>query len=219
MINQTKFTIIAATLLLSSTVLAGPAETAKDFLSFAYGKEVDINTICLPNDDLWMLGGKSNPEALKAIESAKINAKNTGVTIDVVGRDIAMVELRDGKVDASFNLESVYGIHRRLILSFIYASLLQEKETLARLATHPGNVSFGKAPKTSYGDMDQYGEILSILPVIRSSQPASDKQSRSITYRMPLGAEGFSLRLVKNDNTWKVDTSSKLTVPLEFFFK
>ena len=214
-----KSKIIVVTLLLGSTEWAGPVETAKDFLSFAYGKEVDINTLCLPNDDLWMLSGKSNPEALKALESAKIKAKGTGVTIDIIGRDIAVVELRDGKVDASFNLESVYGIHRRLILNFIYASLLQEKETLARLVTHPGNVSFGKAPKAGYGDMDQYGEILSLLPVIRSSQPASDKQSRSITYRLPLGPEGVSLRLGKNDNTWKVDTSSKLTVPLEFFFK
>jgi hypothetical protein len=214
-----KYALLTVALVLSPLSFAGPAETAKEFFSFAYGKEVDIKALCHPHHDLWMLKGGRNDEALKAIESAEFKVKSSGVMIDLIGRDIAMVELRDGKVDPSFNLETVYGMHRRLILSFIYAALPQESETIARLVTHPKNVSLGKAPKVSYGDMDQYGEIIALLPVVRSSQPESDKQSHSITYRMPLGSDGLSLRLVKNGNTWKIDTSTKVTVPLEFFFK
>lgn len=205
--------------MVSSLSFAGPVETAKEFLSFAYGKEVDINALCHPHDDLWMLSGIRNDEALEALGAAKLKVKSTGVVIDVIGRDIAMVEMREGKVDPSFNLEAAYGIHRRLVLNFIYASLPQDSDAIARLVTHPKNVSFGRAPKVSYGDMDQYGEIIALLPVVRFSKPGNDKQSHSITYRLPLGPEGLLLRLVKAGNTWKIDTSSKVTLPLEFFFR
>lgn len=213
-----KSLIIASCLLITAALSAAPADVAKEFLAYAYGKEgVNIQELCLPHDDLWMLRGLPNPSGLKAVDGVEIKLKQSGVFIGVVGRDMAVVELKGGKVDATYNLEMIYGLQRRLILDFLYSSLLQDKEALARIVTVPANISFGKAPKAGYGDMDQYGEILGMLPVVRLSKSDSDKESRSITYRVPLAPEGLALRLVKQGNTWKIDTSTKLTVPLEFF--
>jgi hypothetical protein len=40
-----------------------------------------------------------------------------------------------------------------------------------------------------------------------------------VTYKVPLGKNGFELKLVKIGNTWKVDSRENLNVPLEFFFR
>jgi hypothetical protein len=67
--------------------------------------------------------------------------------------------------------------------------------------------------------MDQYGSIIELMPVVRSSKPAEDAKSRTVTYRIPIGEAALSLTLVKDGSTWKIDTSKTVRVPLEFFFR
>jgi hypothetical protein len=87
------------------------------------------------------------------------------------------------------------------------------------MVTNIENIDFGGATKASYGDMDVYAQILGILPILRSSDPSNDIKSKSVTYKVPLGKNGFELKLVKIGNTWKVDSRENLNVPLEFFFR
>jgi hypothetical protein len=67
--------------------------------------------------------------------------------------------------------------------------------------------------------MDQYGSIIELMPVVRSSKPADDAKSRTVTYRVPLGEEALALTLIKDGSTWRIDTSKSVRVPLEFFFR
>jgi hypothetical protein len=76
-----------------------------------------------------------------------------------------------------------------------------------------------EGPKAAPGDMDQYGSILEMLPVVRASKPADDAKSRTVTYRVPIGEEVLTLTLLKDGSTWKIDTSKAVRVPLGFFFR
>lgn len=216
-----QFTILLFLALTSCVFSApSPAESARTFLLFQYGKDIaNITDICLPSKDLWMLQGKSNPQQQKLVQDTKIRVGANGLFMDTIERDICIVEMKDGKVDPAFNLELVYGMHRKLVLQFLYCSLLQENDQLARLVTNIENVSFGGAPKASYGDMDVYSEILSILPVTRCSTPSVDAESKSASYRIPLGDQITTLTIIRSDGLWKIDTSKKITVPLKFFWR
>lgn len=212
--------ILLSLVLTASCASAAHGSAAKKFLTFSYGgDDTSINEICQPNDDLWMLRGTRNPEAIQAVESAPINLKDPGIYTGIVGRDLCVVEMRQGKIDPSFNLSMVYSLHRNLILHFLYASLIQDRQQIAGLVTKPDNVSFGKAKAVPQGDMDVYLGVLGMLPIVRASTPAADKASKSITYRLPLDEHGFELRLQKQGNTWKIDTEKKIKVPLGFFFQ
>lgn len=215
-----KLYLVLGFLLFNFVLHATLSDTAKALLMYTYGKDdVDIQSKCTPNEDIWMLKGPYDKEQLHAVEATKIKISKSGVYSGLIGKEVCFIELREGKVDPSFNLDPVYAFHRRLILELIYSSLLQDKETLKNIVTNVENVSFGKAPKAGSGDMDQYGSIISMIPIVRSSSPSSDKISKSITYRIPLGKNGFSLRLVMKENRWKIDSSSKIELPLEFFFQ
>ena len=217
-VMRTALRLIA--LLLLVTPAAQSAEpVAKQFLRYVYGADgIALTNICHSSDDLWMLRGARNTNALAALNTLQFDAKGTGVVSGIVGTDIYFVELRDGRVDPAFNLDGIYMMHRKLVLMFLYASLSGDQTTLRRLSTDASKVQI-VGPKAAPGDMDQYGSIIEMMPVVRASKPVEDAKSRTVTYRVPLGDAALSLTLVKDGNTWKVDTSKTIRVPLEFFFR
>jgi hypothetical protein len=208
-----------ALLLLAAPVAHSAEPVAKQFLRYTYGADgIELTNICHPSDDVWMLRGARNTNALADLNRMQIEAKGTGVVSGVVGTDIYFVEMRDGRVDPAFNLDGVYTLHRKLVLMFLYAALSRDQTMLRRLATDATKVQI-IGPKAAPGDMDQYGSILEMMPVVRASKPAEDAKSRTVTYRVPIGETALSLTLLKEGNTWKVDTSKTVRVPLEFFFR
>ena len=49
------------------------ATAANQFLQYVHGAEgVEIEKLCVPNDDLWMLRGAQNPPALAQLAEEKI---------------------------------------------------------------------------------------------------------------------------------------------------
>jgi hypothetical protein len=109
--------------------------------------------------------------------------------------------------------------HRELILQFIYAALTQDQTALRRMTTKSGNVRFDGTKPPASSDLGQYQEIVARMPVVRSSSPAADKISKSVSYRLPLGAKGLVLRLLRRDGSWLIDTDTVVQVPLEVLFK
>jgi len=197
-----------------------PAEVVRSFMAYQYGGDVpEIAQLCTPNSDLWMLRGPDQPKKRAALSQLEVKIGSTGVFMDLVQQDICIVELKDGRVDPQFNLALVYRMHQQLVLQFLYQSLLQDTQELSPLVTNMANVSFGGAPKASMGDMDVYANILSLIPVVRASPPEADAKSQSVSYRLPLGDEIFTVRIVRRDGTWKIDTDKKITVPLKYFWR
>jgi hypothetical protein len=208
-----------ATLLVSVSAAQCAEPAAKQFLRYIYGADaIELTNVCHPSDDAWMLRGTRNTNALVALDALKIASKPSGITSGLVGTDIYFIETRDGKVDPTFNLDGTYVIHRQLVLRFIYSALSQNRGMLGRLVTDASKVKID-GPKAAPGDMDQYGSIIELMPVVRSSKPADDAKSRTVTYRVPLGEEALALTLIKDGSTWKIDTSKSVRVPLEFFFR
>ena len=206
-------------LLMACTVVQAAEPAAKQFLRHIYGADgIVLADICYPSDDLWMLRGVKNPEALAALDELKFDSRPTGITSGVVRMDLYFIETRDGKVDPAFNLDGVYHIQRQLVQYFIYYVLAGNQQKLEGLVTDASKVEI-VGPRAMPGEMGQYSSIIGMMPVVRSSKPANDAKTRTFTYRVPIGEEALSLTLVKNGNTWKIDTSSKVRVPLEFFFR
>jgi hypothetical protein len=208
-----------AILLVSASAAQCAEPAAKQFLRYIYGADgIELTSICHPSDDVWMLRGAKNTNALVALDALKIASKPSGITSGLVGTDIYFIETRDGKVDPTFNLDGIYVMHRQLVLRFIYSALSQNRGMLGRLVTDASKVKID-GPKAAPGDMDQYGSIIELMPVVRSSKPADDAKSRTVTYRVPLGEEALALTLIKDGSTWRIDTSKSVRVPLEFFFR
>lgn len=196
------------------------ATPAEQYLRYIYGADdIAIETACWPNDDLWMARGQKNPASLAEIERRKVSPGRNEVIWEAINGALCIIEMRDGKVDVRFLLDQIYFQHRELIVRLVHATLSQDRETLELVTTKAANVKFGGAKPVPAGDMDVYEEIIARLPVVRVSTPASDKVSRSVSYRVPLGANGLVLRLVKKGSTWLVDTDSPVEIPLEFFFR
>jgi hypothetical protein len=215
--NTTARFIVALLVFLSTAQGAEPV--AKKFLRYIYGADdIELTNVCHLSEDVWMLRGAKNVSALAELDSLKMNAKPTGITSGLVGRDIYFIETRDGKVDPAFNLDGIYVLHRQLVLQFIYAALSQNRGMLGRVATDASKIKID-GPKAAPGDMDQYGSIIEMMPVVRSSKPADDAKNRTVTYRVPIGEKALTLTLVKDGSTWKIDTSKSVSVPLEFFFR
>lgn len=192
---------------------------AKQFLRHVYGAEgIELGRICHPSDDLWMLGGARNDEALAAIDGMRIGAAGDGIVSGVVRSTMYFFELRDGLVDASFTLDGVLQYQRRLALEFLYACLSHDLEALGQLTTDPARVRIvGPAPPS--GEMGQYASIIELMPVVRSSSPVEDAKSRTVTYRVPIGDRGLSMTMMKVDGRWKIDTRKTMVVSLEFFYR
>ena len=212
---------LVATFLVSASAAQCAEPVAKQFLRYIYGADgMELTNICHPSDDAWMLRGAKNTNALTELDQLKISAKPAGVTSGLVGRDLYFVETRDGKVDPALNLDGVYMMHRQVVLRFIYSALSQNQRMLGQVVTDVSKVKTdGPKDAPPGGDMDVYGPIIEQLPVVRSSKPKDDAESRSVTYRVPLGEEALTLILVKHGSTWKVDTSKSVRVSLEFFYR
>ena len=210
-----------AFLLITSSTSQAAEPAAKQFLRFVYGADgIEITNVCHPSDDLWMLRGAKDTNTLAALDGLKIASKSTGITSGLLGRDMYFIETREGKVDPSFNLDIVYTMHRELVLHFIYSALSQNQRMLREIVTDTSKVKIdGPKDAPPAGDMDVYEPIVAQLPVVRSSKPQDDAKSKTVMYRVPLGEEALMLTLVKNGNTWKVDTSKSVRVPLEFFYR
>jgi len=211
---------LLALLLACHHVLGGEEPAAKHYMRWIYGADnVDLAKVCQSHPDLWMLRGERNAGALAALDRSKIDfAKRDGIISGVLGTDIVFVEVRDGLVNPAFSLEGVHALHRQLVLMFLCHCLDGDTDVMKRLVTDPANVEIG-GNKAAPGDMDQYAGILALVPVLRSSRPEEDARTKSVTYRVPLGEQGLALTLVKKGSTWRVDTSKKVVVPMEFFFR
>ncbi len=219
MTTMNKIIRLVTMLLVSASAAQCAEPVAKQFLRYIYGADgIELTNICHPSGDAWMLRGAKNTNALAALDGLKIAAKSTGIISGLVGMDIYFIETRDGKVDPAFNLDGIYVIHRQIVLRFIYSALSQNREMLGRLVTDADKVKID-GPKAASGDMDQYGSIIGLMPVVRSSKAADDAKSRTVTYRVPVGDEALTLKLVQDGSMWKIDTSKTIRVPLEFFFR
>jgi len=215
---KSTLTLIALLVLIAPAVQSAEP-VAKQFLRYIYGADdIDVTNICHPSEDLWMARGAKNTNALAALNAEKIESKRTGVLSGVLGTDIYFIELRDGLVDPAFSLDGIYLTHRQLVLRFIYSTLSRDQTMLGRLATDASKIQI-VGPKAARGDMDQYGSIIEMMPVVRSSRTADDAKTKTITYRVPMGDTALALTLVKDGSSWKVDTSKPVRVPLEFFFR
>jgi hypothetical protein len=194
--------------------------TPQKFLLYCYGAEdIDITAIAHPNDDIWMLRGAKNEEGIDAVKTTDLKLAASGVFSGPIGRDFCVVQMRAGKVDPSYNLAQIHGMQRALILQFVFACLSQEPSQLQRLVTNPANVSFGKTKPARSGDLDVYADVVSNIPVLRSSAPAADKASKSVGYRLPIGREEVVLKLIKKGSTWMVDGGTPIKMPMEFFYE
>jgi hypothetical protein len=215
-----KAILLLLSMLLAAESFASAGDVAKKYVMFTYGEKFDdVSSFVHSNPDTWMIPGERNPSAIALVKDANIKLNDPGVYSGFIGRDLIFLEVYDGKVNPAYSLSSIYSLQKRLVLEFFYASLLQNKNRLKGMVTNIENIDFGGATKASYGDMDVYAQILGILPILRSSDPSNDIKSKSVTYKVPLGKNGFELKLVKIGNTWKVDSRENLNVPLEFFFR
>jgi hypothetical protein len=211
------FTVLAGLML----PLMGVAQTsAQRFLLYCYGADgIDAAALAHPNDDLWMLRGAKDEAGIEAVKATDLKLGPSGVFSGPIGRDFCVVQMRNGKVDPGYNLAQVYGLHRTLVLQFVFACLSQEKSELQKLVTNPANVSFGKTKPARAGDLDVYADVVSMIPVLRSSMSAADKASKSVSYRLPIGREEVVLKLIKKGSTWLIDSSAPIKMPMEFFYE
>lgn len=197
-----------------------PASQARQFLEYVYGgDDLDLEKLCWPHDDLWLVRGARNEPGLEQLAGMSIPHGPNEVLWENVQNALCIVEVREGRIDASFMIEQIFALHRELVLRFLHASLQQDREFLEQICTHAGNVRFGRFKPVSIGNLAPYEELLIRIPVVRQRRPAEDKSSRSVLYRVPLGTSGFVLRLVKQGSQWRIDTGTPVDVPLEFFFR
>ncbi|MBM3855693.1 MAG: hypothetical protein FJ399_21495 [Verrucomicrobia bacterium] len=212
--------LVAFAFSLTGAAAPEPAEIVRSFLAYQYGGDVPgFDKLCLPNPDLWMLRGRDQPGKRRAVAQHQISVGPNGVFLDLVAQDVCVVELKDGRVDPAFNLALVERMHQKLILEFLYHALLPAQNELRRFVTNAANVSLGEARRAGRGDMDAYADLIALIPIVRASDPVADAQSQSVSYRMPLGSEIFTARLVRRDGVWKIDTDRRLEVPLKFFWR
>ncbi len=214
----------SVTLLLIAWLLvkALPAATpANEFLRYVYGAEgILLEKYCWAHDDLWMLHGRANPAGLAQLDQEKVKHGTNEVIWENIQGAVCIVEIREGKADPAFMLDQTYGRHRQLVLQFIYASLRHDLDLLKGITTQVKNMDLGRLKEAPPpGDMDVYQDLIIAMPVVRVSLPAADKVSRSVSYRVPLGSKGFTVRLVRKNGAWQIDTDAKVKVPLEFFFQ
>ncbi len=199
---------------------SSPEDALKQYLKYVYGdSSVRADEALHANPDNWMIAGELNADTISLIEESEFIVSDPGVFNGAVGRDLIFVEFKDGKAEPGFMLEGIYSIHRQLILKFLYEALLQNDRALKRFVTNSDNINFGRVPAAPYGDMDVYAGILGLIPIVRSSDPTEDARKNSITYRLPLSQAGFELTLVKKGNSWKIDTSEEVILPMEFFWR
>lgn len=212
-------------MLLTTSIARCADPVAKQFLRYVYGADgIDLVAICQPSDDLWMLRGRKNEQALFSIEQLRFETSPTGVRSFMInngsGMDVCFLEIKERKIDPAFMLDSASRIHRQLALRLIYAALSGNQSMLKAITTDASKVQIlGPRTPAPPGDMDVYGGVLEAMPVIRVSKPADDAKSKTVTYRVPLGSAALSLIMVRQADGWKIDTAKGVSVPLEFFYR
>jgi hypothetical protein len=88
-----------APLLVSVSAAQSAEPAAKQFLRYIYGADgIDLTSICHPSDDVWMLRGAKNTNALAALDAMKIASKPSGITSGLVGTDIFFIERATGRL-------------------------------------------------------------------------------------------------------------------------
>ena len=215
-----KISLPALIVLLSLVGLAQGAEpVAKRYLIDLFdAKGDDLAKICHPTDDLWMLGALGGEDELTALKALDIESKKTGIVSAHFGHYLIFVETRDDKIDPSFNLETEYEAQKVVVKRFIAATLTRDQEMIRELVVDPSNVQI-EGPTAVHADMDVYYMVIEAMPVIRASKPSEDAKTKTITYRIPIGDDVQNFTLTKVDGRWKIATSKKVRVPLQWFFK
>ncbi|PWU18059.1 MAG: hypothetical protein C5B50_10025 [Verrucomicrobia bacterium] len=216
-----KICVLALATLLTQVAMAEDSPV-KPFLRYVYGAEgIDISKVCLPSDDIWMLRGAKDENALASVDALMFETNRvSGVFCGMVGKDGYFVEVRGGKVDPAFSLEAQFQLHRQLVKMFVYGCLCHNQRTLDRITTDAKKVEIsGPKEAPPAGDMDVYEGVIGALPVVRTSKSSEDMKSKTVTYRVPVGEAGLSLTLAKKEGTWKVDTSKPVKVSLSFFYQ
>ena len=209
--------LLGVVLVTVGTVRAG---AAREYLRHVFGAEdVDLSAICWPHEDLWMVHGPKNPSALAELDKGGISESRDEVIFENVANRYCTIEVRAGRVDPAFSLDQISFRHRQMVLQFILAVLLQRRDLIEELASNPANVELGRQREFPGGDTEQYEVMVATMPVVRFSHPAADRESKSVTYRVPLGKKGFNLRLRRFAGTWKIDTSERVQLPLDIFFR
>ncbi|MBI5770314.1 MAG: hypothetical protein HZA93_21240 [Verrucomicrobia bacterium] len=204
---------------LLSTVICH-ASPVSSYLAYRFGASATVDEGTMHrHPDSWMLAGPRNEAAIREMASEPLEMSKDGTYLTTIANTIIFIEIRNGKVDPTANLEAIYLKQKQLVAHLLLASLEQNTEALAKIVTDVKNVSFGKAPRAGGGDMDQYAVILAEMPPYRVSEPTSDAKSRSVTYRIPIGSYGLLLKLVPVNGVWKIDTGTKLEIPLRMFFE
>jgi hypothetical protein len=190
------------------------------FLRFVYGdSSIDPKKFCEPHADLWMVPGPENSQMLDAVDALKTNVfRAEGITPGVVGRDLYFLEMKNGRVDPSFFLDGIYGIQKQRILRFLYACLRRDEQVLKQLSTDFSKIEILNGKKAPLGDMDVYGSILNLLPIVRSSSAQMDAQSKTVTYCVPITEKGLFFTFIKSGTIWKIETSKGMQVDLKYFF-
>ena len=100
-----------------------------------------------------MIPHKFDEDLVKAVRTLKIDVKNNSVFSGTIGSAIIYTEISDGKVAPQFYLSGVYSQHHQLILRFLAASLLREKDDIAQFTSDADKVTFDDTPKAAWGDM------------------------------------------------------------------
>lgn len=159
---------------------------------------------------------KKDAEALAKLDALHIEPKKTGIAPFQVALHLFFIETRDNKVDASFNLENEYTLQKTIVRTFLYFALKRD-ERLGDVVTDPTKVEI-IGPTAAGGDMDVYGMVLEATPVVRISKPSDDAKVKTVAYRVPIGNEALTLVLTKTDGKWKIDSSKKVRVPLDWYF-
>lgn len=217
--------MMRALILLLHAVIAVQAQIeapGRIFLNSVFGGPADLSLTCHPHDDLWMIPGRHDERAQRSIASIPdqdlTNSVAQGVVIGSQQPHLYFFEVRDGKVDARFTLNSIYQRHRELALFFLHSALSQNMVSLRRIVTDANKVTFA-GPKAPPAEMGQYSEIISAFPVVRVSDPKHDAVAKSVTYLIPLGTNALSLKMIKAEGSWKIDTTDGIEVPTWSLFK
>lgn len=203
-----------------AATLTAADDAASSYLAYRFGGSATVGERHIhPNPDNWMLAGPLNRAAIQELQKDPEDFSKSGTYLTTIANTIVFIEIRDRKVDPTVNLEALYLKQKQLVARFLYSCLLQDKTELAKLVTHPENVTFGGAPAVGGGDMDQYSVILAEMPPYRISTPVEDSKTRTVTYRVPIGSKGFLVNLLLKEGAWKIDTQAKTDVPLGIFFQ
>ncbi|MCF6313487.1 MAG: hypothetical protein L3J39_13665 [Verrucomicrobiales bacterium] len=214
--------ILAATFVAHTALAAAdePSDIVRKSILYAYGvKDLKVGDIFHPHDDLWMIPHKFDEESVKAVKAMDITVDGDSVFTRTVGRALIYTEISKGKVAPEFYLKGIYSQHERVILEFLYAALLRDKDEIAKFTSDADKITFDDTPKAAWGDMDVYIGVLQTIPVVRTSDAKADAKEKSVTYRIPLGKKGTEITLRRFDGSWKIDSSKGLFVPMEFFWR